>query len=147
MRHLALIGVSALSLLASAGVAVAGTPAHDHAAAKLMLTKCLEAVNGLQVGALRSRTPEVPKRNREQQVVRDRCDNRAIEKLAYAHQKDAPLEAARVAFFSLSVGVGDYGQYLVDVAFDKQDTSLLHEAIREIASGKAQAKVALKHLG
>jgi hypothetical protein len=54
--------------------------------------------------------------------------------------------AARRAFNDLELGVGDYGQYLVDAAFDRHDIGLLRQAEREVASGKSEARKILPRL-
>jgi hypothetical protein len=126
--------------------AAAATPAQNHAAAKTMLSRCLNAVNGLVVGPVILNTPEVPQRNNQEQRVYNKCQNTKITNLAFTHPKDALLEAARQAFDQLELGIGDYGQYLVDAAFDKHDTRLLHQAEREVASGKAAARKILPKL-
>jgi hypothetical protein len=133
-------------VLVCASSAAAATPAQNHAAAKAMLSRCLAAANGLIVGPVTLNTPEVPQRNRQQQAAYGKCQNTKITNLAFAHPKDALLEAARIAFDDLELGLGDYGQYLVDAAFGKHDTSLLHQAEHEVASGKAEARKILPRL-
>jgi hypothetical protein len=56
-----------------------------------MLARCLHAVNGLIVGPVELNTPQVPQRNRQQQAVYNKCQNRKITNLAFAHPKDALL--------------------------------------------------------
>jgi uncharacterized short protein YbdD (DUF466 family) len=94
------------------------------------LIRCLNAVNGIYVGPVKARTPQVAILNRKVQVVRRRCDG------------DSTVLGTRTgrALFDLSLGVGDYQQYLIDVAFEHPDRSLLREAQREIARGKAEAR-------
>ncbi len=111
-----------------------------------MLARCLRAANTLVVGPVTLNTPEVPQRNRQQQAVYAKCDNTKISNLAFAHPKDALLEQAREAFSELELGIGDYGQYLVNAAFGKQTLGLLHSAEREIMSGKREVRAALKRL-
>src|SRR5690348_7467297 len=150
MRRAAIIGLLAgVCLAAIVGVpaaAGAGTPAQNHAAAKALLARCLKAANTLVVGPVTLNTPEVPQRNRQQQAVYAKCDNTKITNLAFAHSKDQKLEQAREAFDELELGLGDYGQYLVNAAFGKQTIGLLHSAEREITNGKRQVRAAIARL-
>lgn len=147
MRRATLTTVLAAALAAAATTtAAAGNPAHNHAAARAMLVKCLRAANTLVVGPVMLNTPEVPQRNRQQQAVYAKCDNTKLSNLAFAHPKDQKLEQARQAFDELELGIGDYGQYLVNAAFGKHTIGLLHSAEREISTGKREVRVAIRVL-
>jgi hypothetical protein len=93
----------------------------------------LNAVNGLYVGPVKPRTPQVSILNRRVHVVYDRCS-------ADTSVLGTP---AGKALWDLGLGIGYYQQYLTDVAFDRPNKSLLREAQRQIALGKAEARKAL----
>jgi len=94
----------------------------------------LNAVNGLYIGPVKPRTPQVVILNRRVRVVRTRCD---------ANSSVLSTKAGR-ALFDLSLGVSEYQQYLIGVAFERPSTSLLRQAQRDIAQGKAEAKKVLR---
>jgi hypothetical protein len=45
------------------------------------------------------------------------------------------------------LGIGDYSQYLVDLAFGRRNQSELKRAAREVAAGRRLAPTVLKELG
>jgi hypothetical protein len=117
------------------GVAAAQTATAIPASVRQRLAKCYRAVNALYVGSVKSRTSLVPKLNRQVRAIYvGPCD------------ADSSVLGSRAgqALFDLALGLGDYQQYLVDVAFDRQDKSLLRQAVNEISKGKAEARKVLK---
>jgi hypothetical protein len=98
------------------------------------LIRCLNAVNGIYVGPVKPRTPQVSILNRKVVVVKRRCD---------ANTSVLGTKAGE-ALFDLALGVGDYQQYLIGVAFERPDRTLLRQAQREIARGKAEARRVLR---
>lgn len=118
-----------------------------HAEAAKLLSNCLSALKALPVTAVQSNTPLVPKMNRLASAANQRCAIAPrIDDLSYHHRSDKALAHAYNAAASLSIGTGDYVQYLVDVAFGRQNKSALHRAVSEIATGKRLAVIALREL-
>jgi hypothetical protein len=107
----------------------------------------LVAVNRVPITALRSNTPLVPQRSRLAQRANRLCDiSGRISDLAYRHPRDRALAHAYTAATDLQLGVGDYVQYLVDVAFGHQNRTELRHAIAEVSAGKRLAPRALREL-
>jgi hypothetical protein len=69
----------------------------------------------------------------------------ALDNAAFSHQQDKPLLAAYYAANNLSVGTGDYQQYVLDLIWGRRD-HLLRSAEREIAQGQRDAERALRAL-
>jgi hypothetical protein len=84
-----------------------------------------------------------PSETASRQPYRRGVTTARLSSLADSHPSDPKLGAAAAGLQELELGVLDYGQSLVQVAFDKQLTGLLHQAEKEIATGKADAKRAL----
>jgi hypothetical protein len=127
---------------------VAADASTPHATAKSLLSTCYRAVSSLSVRAVTLNSPDVPRMNRAAARVNRICSaGGRLSGLAYTHQKDKALEDARLAYFDLSLGIGDYVQYLVDAAFGKNNRIELRRAISETASGRALAVRALRELG
>ena len=94
------------------------------------LVRCLTAVNGLYIGAVKPRTLQVATLNRKVHVVQRLCNG---------DSSVLGTQAGR-AFFDLSLGVGYYSQYLISVAFEHPRAALLRDAKSSISTGKAEAR-------
>jgi len=126
----------ALAVLA-AGVVVPIVPpaSASQQTVRTRLVQCLTALNGLYVGPVKPRTPQVAILNRKVHAI-------------YLHTCNGDLRVlgtrAGQALFDLSLGVGYYQQYLTNVAFGDTNQGLLRDAQHQIALGRAEAKKALR---
>jgi hypothetical protein len=99
------------------------------------LVRCQTAVYTLYIGRVEPRQPTVATLNRKvSTIARKRCNG------------DSRVLGPRAgrALFDLSLGIGIYQQYLVSVAFERPDASLLRQAKNWIARGKKEAKTVLR---
>jgi hypothetical protein len=123
------------------------TSASPHVRARALLGGCLAAINRVPITAVRSNTPLVPRRSQQAQRANRRCDiSTKIDDLAYRHPRDKALAHAYTAASNLQLGIGDYVQYLNDVAFGHQNRTELRRAIAEVRNGKRLAPRALREL-
>jgi hypothetical protein len=137
--------VLALAAVTGAGTAAAATP---HAKAASLLRACFEAVRVIPIIAITPNTPAVPRANqRASRALRICSIAPAIDDLAFKHPGDKALQNAYGAAIDLSLGIGDYSQYLVDLAFGRRNQSELKRAAREVAAGRRLAPTVLKELG
>ena len=151
MRSSPILVLVALAVaLGGTAPSLAGTStrsASPHARARALLGGCLAAIKRVPITAVRSNTPLVPQRNRQAQRANRHCDiSTKIDDLAYHHPRDKALAHAYAAASDLQLGIGDYVQYLVGVAFGRQDRAQLRRAIAEVKSGKRLAPRALREL-
>lgn len=149
-RLLALIAFSFTVALCGAAASSAGSlaaAASAHAKAHALLSGCLVAINRVPITAVQANTPLVPQRSRLAQHANNRCDIAPrISDLAYRQARDRALARAYRAASDLQLGIGDYVQYLVDVAFGHQNRLELRRAISEVRAGKPLARRALREL-
>jgi hypothetical protein len=133
---------------AALGLAAGAFAASPHARARALLLKCRNGMAALYIGPVTANTPEVPRMNQRAHAAYGKClATGAMLDLASAHPQDAALQNAYRAYLSLGLGIGDYQQYLVNVAFDHTGMGILHRAQREIAQGRTLTKRVLPKLG
>ena len=144
VRAILATGAAAVAALAVTSVAVAASP---HAKARALLLKCRGGMTSLYIGPVTANTSEVPRMNQRAHAAYLKCGaTGSMLDLASAHPRDAALEDAYRAYFELGLGIGDYQQYLTNVAFGHTGVGILHTAEREIAQGRTLTKRVLPKL-
>jgi len=102
----------------------------------------------LYIGPVTANTPAVPRLNSFAHAAYAKCGATGhMLSFAAKYPRDAALQDAYNAYLELGLGIGDYQQYLVNVAFDHTGEGPLHQAEREIAQGRELANHALSALG
>jgi hypothetical protein len=153
-RH-GLRGLVAITGSLVIGVSVAGGRQLDartvgrsvFAEVHILLAGCLHATRAVPVIRVVPHTLEVTQMNRLDASAQAACGIAPrIGNLAEQHPNNKLLAEAYSASEGLELGVGLYRQYLVDVAFGQQDSSLLTQAQNLIPSGKQQAIAVLAKL-
>lgn len=122
--------VLAIITAVAAGLMIPAARSAQTLTVRQRLVRCLNAVNGLYVGPVKSGTPQVAILSRRVIPVRGRCNG------------DASLRGTQAgrALSDLSLGVSFYQQYLIGVAFRRADRSVLRDAQRFIALGRTEAR-------
>jgi hypothetical protein len=133
--------------VAAASLAASVAAASPHAKARTLLLKCRNGMASLYIGPVTANTPEVPRMNQRAHTAYIKCGaTGAMLNLTSAHPHDAALRDANRAYFELALGIGDYQQYLTNVAFGHTGVGILHTAQREIARGRSLTKRVLPKL-
>jgi hypothetical protein len=124
-----------------------GLRAARHELARRYLSTCLHALEAFHVGDV-SADSNLQLSHLMELVTPayKACSNTdALDAATFSHQSDKPLLAAYRAAINLSVGSGDYQEYVLDLIWGRRD-HLLRTAEREIAKGQADAAHALRQL-
>jgi hypothetical protein len=137
------LAVAAVLLLPAAASPAPTTP---HAQARASLRGCLGALRAVPFAAAPS-TGGLPHSYWKARTASIACNLvPSLAALSAAHRTDKALQDAYGAGLNLTMGIGEYVQYLGAAAFGRQNRAVLRRARRDIASGKAAARKALPEL-